>query len=55
MVDRKTGKIVQVATYITEDENKWIEDHMLSKSSLLRTLLRKYIATKQKEEKKKSI
>ena len=50
MVDTKKGKIIQISTYISQEDYDWLRAHDINKSSLLRKLVEAFIEKARERE-----
>jgi hypothetical protein len=51
MLNAQSGRVVQISTYVPEEDAEWINSHFLKKSVLLRSLLQDYIRKEKEKEK----
>ncbi|MEM3858742.1 MAG: hypothetical protein QW478_04975 [Candidatus Micrarchaeaceae archaeon] len=42
-IDNKKTKMIQVASYVSEEEYEWLLSRSINKSNLIRTLIQEYI------------
>lgn len=50
MVDTKKGKIIQISTYISQEDYDWLKSHNINKSSLLRKLIETFVDKAKEKE-----
>lgn len=50
MVNTEKGKIIQISTYISQEDYEWLKSHDINKSSLLRKLIETFIDKAKERE-----
>ena len=50
MVDTKKGKIIQISTYISQEDYDWLKSHDINKASLLKKLIETFIDKAKERE-----